>query len=116
MAGAVCIGGAPATLANAFVRPRVNDGERQRPLERLANGLLSWLSLLAATLFFSEGVGGGQKIVDISRAKPRPPTICDCCSPGFSISTDLAELEQMGWLVSRVGARPHFLPLLSMSA
>ena len=34
-------GGAPAILANAFVRPRVNDGERQRPLERLANGLLS---------------------------------------------------------------------------
>jgi hypothetical protein len=30
-------GRAPATLANAFVRARVNDGERQPPLERLAN-------------------------------------------------------------------------------
>ena len=40
MAGAVSSGCTPATLANAFVRPRVNDGERQTLLERPANGLL----------------------------------------------------------------------------
>jgi hypothetical protein len=64
MAGAVCIGGAPATLANAFVRPRVNDGERQRPLERLANGLLSWLSLLPATLFSAKAAAAGKNLMD----------------------------------------------------
>jgi hypothetical protein len=41
MAGAVSRGCAPATLANAFVRIRVNDGERQQKLlERAANGCL----------------------------------------------------------------------------
>jgi hypothetical protein len=68
MAGAVCIGGAPATLANAFVRPRVNDGERQRPLERLANGLLSWLSLLPATLFSAKAAAASKNLW-ISRAQ-----------------------------------------------
>jgi hypothetical protein len=51
MAGAVSRGCAPATLANAFVRIRVNDGDRQQKLlERAANG---WLITLRRIAFAS---------------------------------------------------------------